>query len=183
MIDEKNVPTEKTEMQYPAAELLQQICYDDYRRLLETYDKIYDKVNYMLAFCGILLLVIIGSVDYTLVQNLFLVESNSELLMILLLLCCSIISAICIVWAVIGLLLLMRSKKLLVFNSIDIRNENIYQWNVDQASVWLIEKYTVVVDSMRTTIREKQTKYDSAITKVIVSIIMYAIVLIVGKGI
>lgn len=76
----------------------------------------------------------------------------------------------------------MRSKKLLVFNSIDIRNDEIYRWNPDQASVWLIDKYTLVICALRETIKEKQKTYDSAITKVIISLIIYAIVLVMQKG-
>lgn len=168
--------------QYPSAEILQQACYDDYSRLIETYDKIYEKVNIMLAFCGIILLVILGSVDYTRVLNICKAATTAELFVVLLHLCCTVVSAVCIVWAVIQLLLLLRSKTLLVFNSIDIRNEEIYRWNPDQASLWLIDKYTTVIDTLRGTIKDKQKSYDSAITKVIISLVAYAFVLVIEKG-
>lgn len=179
---ETNDSTKEQVLQYPSAELLQQACYEDYNRLIETYDKIYEKVNIMLAFCGIVLLVILGSVDYTRVHEVCQASTNAELFAELLFLGCSVVSAVCIVWAVIQLLLLMRSKSLLVFNSIDIRNEEIYRWNPDQAALWLIDKYTVVIDSLRGTIKEKQKSYDSAITKVIVSLIVYAVALVIEKG-
>ena len=169
-------------LQYPSSEMLQQVCYEDYSRLIETYDKIYEKVNIMLAFCGIILLVILGSVDFTFVRNICQSTTNAELFMGLLFFGCSAVSAICIVWAVIQLLFLMRSKSLLVFNSVDIRNEEIYRWNPDQAALWLIDKYTVVIDILRKTIKDKQKAYDSAITKIIVALIVYAVVLVIGKG-
>lgn len=69
-----------------------------------------------------------------------------------------------------------------MFNSIDIRNEEIYRWNPDQASLWLIDKYTTVIDTLRGTIKDKQKSYDSAITKVIISLVAYAVVLVIEKG-
>ena len=175
-MEEKVIGEEKQAVQYPSAEFVQQACFEDYHRLIDTYDKIYEKVNVTLAFCGIILLVILGSVNYTYVADISRTQSNLELL-------CSVASAVCIIWAVIQLLLLMRSKTLPVFDSIDIRNEEIYRWNPDAAAVWLIDKYTIAITGLRTAIAEKQKKYDSAVTKVVVALLLYSIVLIIEKGI
>lgn len=173
----------KQDVQYPSAEFVQQACFEDYHRLIDTYDKIYEKVNVTLAFCGIILLVILGSVNYTYVADICRTQSNLELFSLLLLLLCSVASTICIIWAVIQLLLLMRSKTLSVFDSIDIRNEEIYRWNHDAAAVWLIDKYTIAITGLRTAIAEKQKKYDSTVTKVVIALLLYSVVLIIEKGI
>lgn len=180
---EQVIDDEKQAVQYPSAELVQQACFEDYHRLIDTYDKIYEKVNVTLAFCGVILLVILGSVNYTYVADICRTQSNSELFSFLLLLLCSVACAVCIIWAVIQLLLLMRSKALLVFDSMDIRNEEIYRWNPDAAAVWLIDKYTIVVANLREIIAEKQKKYDSAVTKVVIALLLYSLVLIIEKGI
>lgn len=44
---------QKEKIQYPSAELLIQPCFEDYKNELESYNKLYDKVNVALAFCGI----------------------------------------------------------------------------------------------------------------------------------
>ena len=180
---EQVIDDEKQAVQYPSAELVQQACFEDYHRLIDTYDKIYEKVNVTLAFCGVILLVILGSVNYTYVADICRTQSNLELFSLLLLLLCSVACAICIIWAVIQLLLLMRSKTLFVFDSMDIRNEEIYRWNPDAAAVWLIDKYTIVVANLREIIAEKQKKYDSAVTKVVITLLLYSLVLIIEKGI
>lgn len=171
------------EIEYPSAELLQQACYEDYRRVIDTYDKIYEKVNITLAFCGILLLVILGSVDYTYLLALCHAETNSEALMYLALILFSVASATCAVWSVIQLLLLMRSKQILVFDSIGIRNDEIYRWDPDKAAVWVIDKYTNAVASIRNVIEEKQRSYDSAVIKVVISVLLYTVVLVIEKGV
>ena len=162
----------KKKIQYPSAELVQQACFEDYCRLINTYDKIYDKVNITLTFCGVILLVILGSVDYTWIADISKTNSNLELF-----------SIVFIVWAVIQLLLLMQSKTLSVFDSVDIRNEGIYFWNPDAAAVWLIDKYTIAIAGLRTAIEEKQRKYDSSVIKIIISLILYSLILIIEKGI
>ena len=182
-MEETGIGEEKQKIQYPSAEYVQQACFDDYRRLIDTYDKIYEKVNVTLAFCGVVLLVILGSVNYTYVADICRTQSNLELFTLLLLLLCSVASAVCIIWAVIQLLLLMRSKELSVFDSIDIRNEEIYRWNPDAAAGWLIDKYTIAITGLRTAIAEKQKKYDYAVTKVVIALLLYSVVLIIEKGV
>lgn len=41
---------ENQDIHYPSAEMLLQVCYNDYQRLIDTYDKIYEKVNVTLGF-------------------------------------------------------------------------------------------------------------------------------------
>lgn len=168
---------------YPSAELLHPACFEDYKRLIDTYDKIYEKVNIALVFCSVIFLIILNDFDYTLLFETFNTKSNLELFSILVLFICSTISVIFMVWAVIELLLLTRSKSIIVFDSIAIRNDEIYNLPNDQASLWLIDKYTTVVFELRTIIFNKQKKYDSAVVKIVISILSYAFVVIIGKGV
>ena len=178
----ENISDKQTENKYPSAEMLQQACHDDYFRLIDTYDKIYEKVNVTLAFCGVILLVILGSVDYTCFSKLCKAQSNLELFSLLIFLICSLGSSVCIIWAVVQLLSLMRSKAIPVIDSVDIRNEEIYRWSIEAASVWLIDKYTLVISNLRTIISDKQSKYDSAVTKIVIALVLYTVVLVIEKG-
>ena len=176
---EKRKPAEK--IYYPSATLLQTACYEDYKRLIDTYDKIYDKISIAFGFCGVVLLVILGNFDYT----LFFAFNGSKLEMfsVFIRLVCSSISVICIVWAVIQLLLLIRSRSITVFDSIAVRNEKIYYFTPDKAALWLIDKYTLAVVELRKIIDKKQRVFDSAVTKIVVAILTYAIVIIAQKGV
>lgn len=169
---------------YPSAELLQNTCYEDYRRVLDTYDKIYEKVNIALAFSGVILLVVMSSFDYTIITRILSLSkpSNLELFSLLTLLLCSLASAVLIVWSVIQLLLLIRSKKLTVFDSIAVRNEEIYRETKAIASVWLIDKYTQATAALRPVISKKQKSFDSAVLKIIISLLCYAVVVVIQKG-
>lgn len=181
---EKEVSNEKSETKayYPSAEMLQNTCYEDYRRVLDTYDKIYEKVNIALAFSGVILLVVMSSFDYTLVGRIIDRSSNLELFSLLILLLCSLASAMLLVWSVIQLLLLIRSKKLTVIDSITIRNDELYRETNEVASVWLIDKYTQAVAALRPEINKKQKSFDSAVLKIIIGLICYAIVMVIQKG-
>lgn len=167
---------------YPSAELLQNTCYEDYRRVLDTYDKIYEKVNIALAFSGVILLVVMSSFDYTLVGRIIDKPSNLELFTLLALLLCSYSSTILIVWSVLQLLLLIRSKRLTVFDSIAIRNDELYRETNEVASVWLIDKYTQAIAALRPEINKKQASFDSAVLKIIIGLICYAVVIVIQKG-
>ena len=144
--------TKKAE--YPSAELLQTTCYEDYRRVF----------------------------DYTIIGRIINFTSKLELFPLLLCFLCSVLSAVLIVWAVIQLLLLMRSKNLTVFDSISIRNEELYRESVEVASVWLIDKYTKAVTALRPEISNKQKAFDKAVLRIIIALLSYAVVLMVGKG-
>ena len=48
---------------YPSAKILLEASYQDYIRLLDSYDKIKDKVNIILAFIGIILGFFLNYID------------------------------------------------------------------------------------------------------------------------
>lgn len=170
-------------VQYPSAVMLKEDCYNEYQRLMETYDKIYEKVNIMLAFCGVVLLVILSKVDITRYMLLFQTEEKSLFLISLLYCVATTISALLIFASVIHLLNLLKGKNMLVFDSIAIRNEKIYESQEENAALWLIQKYTDSIASVQNVIKEKQSEYDKTVIKVIVSLIAYAVALLLEKGI
>ena len=168
-------------VQYPSAVMLKEDCYNEYQSLLETYDKIYEKVNIMLAFCGVVLLVILSKVDITRYMLLFQTEEKSLFLISLLYCVATTISALLIFDSVIHLLKLLKGKKMIVFDSIAIRNKKIYEMQEENAALWLIEKYTDSINSIQNAIKEKQSEYDKTVINVIVSLIAYAVALLLEK--
>ena len=74
-------------------------------------------------------------------------------------------------------------QEIMVFNSIDIRNEGIYKWSPQDASTWLIDKYTLVVSKMRPVVNQKQKKFDAIMIKIVISLILCAISMTIKKGI
>ena len=166
---------------YPSSSVIQAACYEDYKRCIDTYDKIYEKINITLAFCAALV-VILPQFDYTIFIN-YEYKSDLEFLSIMILLCSSFFSVVFIIWALIQLLMLMRSKSIPVFDSIGSRNEEIYRWKPEDAELWLIDKYTYATNEIRTITKEKQIKYDSAMIKVLLSLLLYAVSTIISKGV
>ena len=179
----KKTKTNEGKNNYPSAELVRDVCAEDYKRLIDTYDKIYEKVNIALVFCSVVLVAIVPIVNYTVIQRIIDNTSNLELLSLIVFLIFSVASIVTMVWAIIQLLLLMRGKKIYTVDTVAIRNENIYNETVTDASMWLIDKYTICIDELKQTIKQKQNSYDSAIVKIIISIITFVIASIIAKGV
>lgn len=95
---------------------------------------------------------------------------------------CLIRSVISIIVATIYLLTLLRGRTITVFKSEDIRNLEIYREKEPHAAVWLIDKYTRIVEELRPIVQKKQNSFDRAIIIIIVGIIMYAIAAILRNG-
>lgn len=172
----------KVKEKYPSAVMLMDSCYEDYNRLISTYDKIYDKVNIALAFCGIMLIVIVDKLDYRILIELFNEKDPGRFFFLLLFSIAMFISGICIIISVIKLLSLMRSKSLQVFDSIAIRNDKIYEFENDEAALWIIDKYTIIVSSLRDSVMSKQKQFDKAVIITIISILAYLVLIIIEKG-
>lgn len=172
----------RNETRYPSASFLCSACYEDYRRLIDTYDKIYEKINIALGFAGVILLVILQDFDYTIFGTFGNVHTHIELIFLHIQIACSIVSAVSIVWAVIQLLLLTRSKPVPVFDSVAIRNDKLYDVSQADAALWLIDKYTFLVCELREINQKKQKEFDSAIVKILISLLAYALLVIIQRG-
>ena len=79
-------------------------------------------------------------------------------------------------------LYLLKGKDIPVFNSVDVRDDELYREDNEAAAVWLIGKYTFVVFKLRPIVEKKQKAFDSTLTMTIVGIILYAISVILQKG-
>lgn len=55
----------KSKVFYPSSKILFEATYQDYIRLIGSYDKIYDKLNIMLAFIGLILGAFITAADFS----------------------------------------------------------------------------------------------------------------------
>lgn len=168
---------------YPAAAVTLNACIDDYKHSLSMYDRLYDKVNIALVFCGVLLVAVLNNFDFTLIMKIIQVRDSMILFSLLANLVCSLISAILIIGAVIQLLLMMRAHSIPVFNSAAIPNNKIFSKSPNVARVWLIMQYTLLVSNIRDIVIKKQKNYNSAVTKIVISIILFAISIVIQKGI
>lgn len=173
----------RNRLTYPSSVLLQSACYEDYKRIVDTYEKLYSKISIALGVSSAILLAILSSFDYKL---LFIEKgsfSNGEMFFLFVRFLCSSISSCLIVCATIQLLLLVRSSPVKVFNSLDIRNERIYCYKEDEAALWLIKAYTEAAYELKELTNIKQKSFDSAILKLVISILVYIGVIITEKGI
>ena len=50
---------------YPSARFLLDSCFQDYQRILDNYNKIYEKINIALAFSGVILTIMLGAFDFS----------------------------------------------------------------------------------------------------------------------
>lgn len=72
---------------------------------------------------------------------------------------------------------------MIVFNSVDIYDDEIYKLQENEAALWLIGKYTKSIIELKEVTRDKQKKFDSAVTKLLISVVSYAIFLVLQKGV
>lgn len=50
---------------YPSACFLLDSCFQDYQRIQDNYNKIYEKINIALAFSGVILTIMLGAFDFS----------------------------------------------------------------------------------------------------------------------
>lgn len=160
---------------YPSSVLLLSACQDDYKDTLDRYDKIYDRINIALGFCGVILVPTLTSFDYRLISHL--IDTRSFILFLL-----SSVSIISVITALIQLLRLMKTMTLRVFDSTIIRNKAIYCHPEEESALFLIYAYTNATVELEKRISEKQKKYDSVIWKLIASLLAYAAFILLQKG-
>ncbi len=166
---------------YPSACFLLDSCFQDYQRIQDNYNKIYEKINIALAFSGVILTIMLGAFDFSPakfnVSNMKIWEVVSTSIELM----CLGGSLIVIVGATIYLLFLLRGR-IAVFKSEDIRNEEIYRNKESHAALWLIDKYTRIVNEVRPIVQKKQKAFDNAMVAIIVGIMMYVVAVLLRKG-
>ena len=100
---------------YPSACFLLESCFQDYQRIQDNYNKIYEKINIALAFSGVILTIMLGAFDFSPAK--FSVSNMKiwEVILTSIELTCLGGSLIVIVGATIYLLFLLRGRKIAVF--------------------------------------------------------------------
>ncbi len=167
---------------YPSAAFVLTYCLQDYERIQERYDKIYEKISIALALTGVILTIMLGELDFSSAERSVSTLKVNKLVLIIGRLVFLIGSLLIMIGATIYLLMLLRGRSLMVFKSEDIRNEEIYREKEEFAAVWLIDKYTQIVNNMRPIVQKKQRDFDITLRWIIVGIILYAIAIILGKA-
>lgn len=160
---------------YHSAETMVQACQENYKNELESYNKIYEKVNITLGFCGALLVFIFECFDISHLSKMQQAESYLSVLFEFFLMALSFASFVLVFMSTIQLLRLMRGSRMLNFDSVAIRSSKIYFQLPDRASLWLIRAYTDSIVDIRNITTKKQKQYDMAVTKLVVAVVLHAI--------
>ncbi len=175
--EKHNVPIENPikSAVYPSAEILKEACLQEYQNEREKYNKLYDKVNIALAFCGLIFFEFVRLLDFT-----ALLSNNNPItnlrIVILILYCILILITLGLfLWALFDLLNLAKGKRMALFDCLACRDEKKYRAPVDNVALWLVEKYTSVIAENKRITEDKQKKYNSALTKVILSIVFFIV--------
>lgn len=172
---------ETVDSKYPAAIFLVDTIYQDYIRLMDSYNKIYDKLNIILVFVGIILGIIINNIDLKIFQtdcsNRMLWQVALLVLHVLLL----VISIILMIYSIYMIFKLLKGKGIYVFKSEDLRNNHIYRETVEVAAMWLIDKYTECTASIRPVLDENQKDFQNIVKSVTLLILILITVLFMQK--
>lgn len=168
--------------QYPSAQFLVDACFNDYQRLQENYSKLYEKTNIALAFVGVVLTIMLSTLNFSSLSKIAGSLNVGQLLLTLIEAGCCICGVGLILASAIRFLHILKGKDIPVFNSVDLRDVELYREDEETAAMWLIDKYTSVVFELRPIVDKKQRIFDSTVTMTIVGIILYAISVILQKG-
>jgi hypothetical protein len=164
-----------TKVRYPSAELLIQPCMEDYKYQLESYNRIYDKVNVAMALCSAVLFAILSSVDFKYVPVILGATTAGKFFRSAIPFASSLGSAVFIAISTVQLLNLMASRKLTIFDSVAFRNEHCYFDPAEKTAFLLVVSYTNATHNLRATVHEKQTAYDKAVKSMIVAIVLFSV--------
>jgi hypothetical protein len=166
---------------YPSAEFLYSVSLEDYNRVLANYDRIYDRVNIALAFCGVMLVVILSNIDFkvTISWNAY---SRLEEITVEMYYLFAFLSVALIVVAIIKLLLLSRSKEMQAFDSSCIKKESLYKEKIEDVALWITSKYINVINDIREKTKKKQKSFSTAILQIIIALLAYVVSMIIHNG-
>lgn len=168
--------------QYPSAQFLVDACFNDYQRLQDNYSKVYEKTNIALAFVGVVLTIMLTTLDFSSLSKIMGNMNVGQLLLVLIEIGCCICGVGLLLISAIKFLYLLKGKDIPVFNSVDVRDVELYREDNETAAMWLIDKYTSVVFELRPIVERKQKAFDSTLTMTIGGIILYSISVILQKG-
>lgn len=164
--------------------MVMDVCGQDYYRLFDSYDKLYNKVNIALAFVGVILSIILKDLDFSSLASA--IDSYAKRLywpmavysVHFLLICLTLIMFF---GATIRFLRLLLSRQVKMIKTEDARNIELYREEEQYAAVWVIDKYTIATNHLRGILKEKQKYYDRSLIMIILGLVFYAMTIILQK--
>ena len=172
----------REKIKYPSAEFLYSVSLEDYNRTLNNYNRIYDRINIVLTVCSAVLIVFLSNINVKCILDWQNYITHLEKISVLIYAGLALSSAILMIIAVIKLLLLSRSKELLCFDSNSIKEETLYEEKVEDSALWVTLQYIKVVNDIRAKTKEKQNKFNAAIILMIISILCFALSVLIFNG-
>lgn len=169
---------ERESRSYPSADLVRLVCAEDYLRVIDTYNKMYDRTGIVLGLFATVFIFIVSNFDY---KKLLQLAEAKECFTFISLLLCFLFSFGLMVYSICQLLSIMRSRAQLAIDSELIKNNRIHEYEKEEVSAWMIEQYTKSASSIKRAIEEKNAIFNRSITCTMFSIALYTIGFIVQK--
>lgn len=166
---------------YPSSKVILEACYQDYIRLMDSYNKIYDKLNILLAVFGLMLGLFIDNVEIDMLFNNSNQLSLWKTCLIFLHFFLLIISVLLFLVCAYKSLKLMMGNKITVFKSEDVRDSEIYRENEETAELWLIEKYTQCSYNLRPVLEKNQKEFKKIVSYLVIGIFIFMIIIFLQK--
>lgn len=172
----ESVNDENQNKENPSADLIAETCKEEYMRLINTYDNIYNKVNILLVVCMAVFIAQAESFNgRNIIYSIMKTNSESTVIYLIVELCVSIGALGLILCATVLLCFLLKSKTIPVLNCFDLRNQRVYEGDVNKAATYLIGVYTDIMKEMNFIIEGKQKKYDLSVILVVISVVLFVI--------
>lgn len=175
-VERESVNDENQNKENLSAELIAETCKEEYMRLINTYDNIYNKVNILLVVCMAVFIAQAESFNgRNIINSIMKTNSESTVIYLIVELCVSIVALGLILCATVLLCFLLKSKSIPVLNCFDLRNQRVYEGDVNKAATYLIGVYTDIMKEMNLIIEGKQKKYDLSVIMVVISVVLFVI--------
>ena len=168
-----NISTASSE--FPASEVLYKLCYEEYKRKQDLYDKLYERVNFALAFSGAILVVLIKEFDFKLLVNYS--DITNPTLYGSLFLCITFGTGLLMRAIFILLRALMSTRTA----SLDTDLKELKGENKEKVEAILIERLNGIISRQRSVNDKKQGYINSAIRYILISLVLFCIYVIL-KG-
>lgn len=181
---DKNATSEKHQgkTENISAKYCAEACYRDYQRLQDTYDKMYNKGGVLLGFIGVILTILVSSLNFKSIFA-FYYDLNINWIYVL------IVGIHAMSLVIIGYLLyeineFFSGMNLMVFKSEILLEgkEHFYDWQEEDVAKWLMKQYTECNAMLREAINAKQEIFERMVTFVIYLIVLSFIIMAIEKG-
>jgi len=172
----------KNKNHYPSSQYISDVFLDVYNKLFSIYQKIYDRINITIAACGIVLAVIIENLRTVYIHDNNLTTGCVDILSICVIIL-SGISCLCVFTSLFILLFLSRGKPIIpVLDWDDIIKVRLYDETIDVASLFIVKRYTSILNDLNKAIQQKQKWLNAAVLIQIIAIFSFFLSFIIRKG-